>query len=564
MATDQLEAATRDNYRWVALTNTTAAVFMSALDGSIVIISLPAIFRGIHLDPLAPTNITYLLWMIMGYRLVQSVLVVTLGRIGDMYGRVRVYNFGFTVFTVASILLSFDPFAGAAAAQWLIGWRLLQAVGGSMLTANSAAILTDAFPPDRRGFALGFNQVAALAGQFIGLVAGGLLAAWDWRAVFWVNVPVGVFGTIWAYRRLHDNGERHRGRIDWWGNITFAVGLSAILIAITSGIQPRGGHPTGWQSPFVLATLVAGIVLLIAFVVIESRVAEPMIRLSLFRIRAFSAGNTATLAAALAQGGLQFMLIIWLQGIWLPLHGYDYADTPLWAGVFMLPLTAGFLVAGPAAGALSDRFGVRGIASVGMLLFGLSFVGLLLLPINFSYWAFALLIALNGIGSGMFAAPNTSAIMGSVLPGERGVVSGMRATFQNSGTALSIGVFFSLMVVGLAHSLPTALTSGLQDQGVPHAVASQVAVLPPVSTLFAAVLGVNPLEHLLAPSGVLTHLPPENTAAITGREFFPDLISGPFHQGLTVVFGVSVILAVLAGIASLARGRISEGSPAVS
>jgi len=564
MATDQLEAATRDNYRWVALTNTTAAVFMSALDGSIVIISLPAIFRGIHLDPLAPTNITYLLWMIMGYRLVQSVLVVTLGRIGDMYGRVRVYNFGFTVFTVASILLSFDPFAGAAAAQWLIGWRLLQAVGGSMLTANSAAILTDAFPPDRRGFALGFNQVAALAGQFIGLVAGGLLAAWDWRAVFWVNVPVGVFGTIWAYRRLRDNGERHRGRIDWWGNITFAVGLSSVLIAITSGIQPRGGHPTGWQSPFVLATLVAGIALLIAFVVIESRVAEPMIRLSLFRIRAFSAGNTATLAAALAQGGLQFMLIIWLQGIWLPLHGYDYADTPLWAGVFMLPLTAGFLVAGPAAGALSDRFGARGIASVGMLLFGLSFVGLLLLPINFSYWAFALLIALNGIGSGMFAAPNTSAIMGSVRPGERGVVSGMRATFQNSGTALSIGVFFSLMVVGLAHSLPTALTSGLQGQGVPHAVASQVAVLPPVSTLFAAVLGVNPLEHLLAPSGVLTHLPPENTATITGREFFPDLISGPFHQGLTVVFGVSVILALLAGIASLARGRISEGSPAVS
>jgi len=564
MATDQLEAATRDNYRWVALTNTTAAVFMSALDGSIVIISLPAIFRGIHLDPLAPANITYLLWMIMGYRLVQSVLVVTLGRIGDMYGRVRVYNFGFTVFTVASILLSFDPFAGAAAAQWLIGWRLLQAVGGSMLTANSAAILTDAFPPDRRGFALGFNQVAALAGQFIGLVAGGLLAAWDWRAVFWVNVPVGVFGTIWAYRRLRDNGERHRGRIDWWGNITFAVGLSSVLIAITSGIQPRGGHPTGWQSPFVVATLVVGIVLLIAFVVIESRVAEPMIRLSLFRIRAFSAGNTATLAAALAQGGLQFMLIIWLQGIWLPLHGYDYADTPLWAGVFMLPLTAGFLVAGPAAGALSDRFGARGIASVGMLLFGLSFVGLLLLPINFAYWAFALLIALNGIGSGMFAAPNTSAIMGSVLPGERGVVSGMRATFQNSGTALSIGVFFSLMVVGLAHSLPTALTSGLQDQGVPHAVASQVAVLPPVSTLFAAVLGVNPLEHLLAPSGVLTHLPPENTATITGREFFPDLISGPFHQGLTVVFGVSVILALLAGIASLARGRISEGSPAVS
>ncbi|AFM16258.1 arabinose efflux permease family protein [Mycolicibacterium chubuense NBB4] len=558
MTVDERKARTGDNYRWVALTNTTAAVFMSALDGSIVIISLPAIFRGIDLDPLAPANIAYLLWMIMGYRLVQSVLVVTLGRIGDMFGRVRVYNFGFTVFTFASIMLSFDPFHGAAAAQWLIGWRLLQAVGGSMLTANSAAILTDAFPPDRRGFALGFNQVAALGGQFIGLVAGGLLAAWDWRAVFWVNVPVGIFGTVWAYRRLRDNGERHRGRIDWWGNITFAVGLSAVLIAITSGIQPHGDQPTGWNSPFVLGTLTAGVVLLIAFVVIESRVAEPMIRLSLFKIRAFSAGNAAALAAALAQGGLQFMLIIWLQGIWLPLHGYDYAETPLWAGVFLLPLTAGFLVAGPTAGSLSDRFGARGIASAGMALFGLSFVGLLLLPIDFSYWAFAVLIALNGVGSGMFSAPNTSAIMSSVLPGERGVASGMRATFQNSGTALSIGVFFSLMIVGLAASLPGSLSSGLTAQGVPPPVAQQVASLPPVSTLFAAVLGVNPLEHLLEPSGVLTQLPPGNRDAITGREFFPHLISGPFHHGLGVVFGVSIALAVLAGIASLARGRVDR------
>jgi MFS family permease len=559
MATDQLETPTRDNYRWVALTNTTAAVFMSALDGSIVIISLPAIFRGINLDPLAPSNIAYLLWMIMGYRLVQSVLVVTLGRLGDMYGRVRVYNLGFTVFTIASILLSFDPMSGVAAAQWLIGWRLLQAVGGSMLMANSAAILTDAFPPQQRGFALGFNQVAALAGQFVGLVAGGLLAAWDWRAVFWVNVPVGVFGTLWAYRRLRDNGERRPGRIDWWGNITFAVGLSAVLIAITTGIQPHGGRPTGWQNPIVLVTLAAGIMLLVAFVVIESRVAEPMIRLGLFKIRAFTAGNTATLAAALAQGGLQFMLIIWLQGIWLPLHGYDYSDTPLWAGIFMLPLTAGFLIAGPASGALSDRFGARGIASVGMAVFGLSFVGLLLLPIDFPYWAFAVLIALNGIGTGMFAAPNTSAIMGSVLPSERGVVSGMRATFQNSGTALSIGVFFSLMIVGLAGSLPTSLSSGLQAQGVSQSIAEQVAVLPPVATLFAAVLGINPLEHLLAPTGALQHLPSENIATITGREFFPDLISGPFHQGLTVVFVVSIALAVVAGVASLSRGRVDSG-----
>jgi MFS family permease len=547
--------AAADRYKWVVLTNTTAAVFMSALDGSIVIISLPAIFRGIDLDPLAASNIGYLLWMIMGYRLVQSVLVVSLGRLGDMFGRVRIYNSGFTVFTFASIMLSFDPFTGGHAAMWLIGWRVLQATGGSMLTANSAAILTDAFPAERRGFALGFNQVAALAGQFIGLVAGGLLAAWDWRAVFWVNVPVGIFGTIWAYRKLREPaGGGRPGRIDWWGNATFAGGLSAILIAITMGLQPQGGHPTGWHNPVLHLVLATGIVLLIAFVVIESRVADPMVQMGLFRIRAFAAGNAAVLASSLAQGGMQFMLIIWLQGIWLPLHGYDYADTPLWAGIFLLPLTAGFLVSGPVSGTFSDRFGTRGIATAGMVLFGATFIGLLMLPIDFPYWAFAMLIAANGIGSGMFAAPNTSAIMSSVPPEQRGVASGMRATFLNSGTALSIGVFFSLMVAGLSSRLPEAMSSGLIQQGVPPGVAHDVGALPPVATLFSAVLGANPLEHLLAPSGALAALPAANQQVITGSEFFPHLIAGPFQHGLAIVFIASAILAALAAFASLMRG----------
>ena len=415
-----LTERTEQRYRWVALSNTTAAVFMSQLDGSIVIIALPAIFRGIHLDPLAPGNIAYLLWMIMGYRLVQAVLVVTVGRLGDMFGRVRIYNAGFAVFTVASILLSFDPFEGGHGALWLIGWRVLQAIGGSMLTAQSAAILTDAFPADKRGFALGINQVAGLAGMFIGLVAGGLLAALDWRAVFWVNVPVGVFGTLWAYRKLRDTGERHGRRIDWWGNITFAIGLGAILIAVTYGIQPYRRHTMGWTNPAVVALLVGGVVLLVAFVAIESKVAEPLFQLSLFRIRAFAAGNAAGFAVSIARGGLQFMLIIWLQGIWLPLHGYNYSDTPLWCGIFLLPLTAGFLVSGPVAGSLSDRFGARGFATAGMAVFGGSFIGLMLLPVDFGYWAFALLIAANGIGSGMFAAPNSSSIMSSVRPGTAG------------------------------------------------------------------------------------------------------------------------------------------------
>ncbi|HTC70374.1 MAG TPA: MFS transporter [Acidothermaceae bacterium] len=546
--------ATTDRYKWIALSNTTLAVFMSALDGSIVLISLPAIFRGIHLDPLAAGNVTYLLWMIMGYRLIQAVLVVTVGRLGDMFGRVKIYNAGFVVFTAASILLSFDPYRGGHGALWLIAWRVPQAIGGSMLTANSAAILTDAFPRDQRGLALGINQVAALAGQFIGLTAGGLLAAFDWRAVFWVNVPVGVFGTLWAYRKLRDNGERQPGRIDWWGNVTFAVGLGAVLVAITDGIQPYHGHTMSWTNRAVFGLLVGGLILLAAFVVIEKSVRDPMFQLSLFRIRAFTAGNAASLAASIARGGLQFVLIIWLQGIWLPLHGYNYSSTPLWAGIFLLPLTAGFLVSGPIAGFLSDRFGARAFATIGMLVFGASFIGLMLLPINFPYWTFAALIAANGVGSGMFGAPNSSAIMSSVPAKQRGVASGMRSTFQNSGTALSIGAFFSLMIVGLASSLPKTLTNGLQQQGVSHTIAHQVGSLPPVSSLFAAILGVNPIQHLLAPSGALATLPAANQQALTGREFFPNLISGPFHHGLVVVFAVAAVLSLLAAVASLLRG----------
>jgi MFS family permease len=550
-----------EHYRWIALSNTTMAVFMSALDGSIVLIALPAIFRGIHLDPLASGNVLYLLWMIMGYRLIQAVLVVNVGRFGDMFGRVRIYNAGFAVFTFASILLSFDPFRGPGGAEWLIGWRVLQAIGGSMLTANSAAILTDAFPAERRGFALGTNQVAALAGQFIGLVAGGLLAAIDWRAVFWVNVPVGVFGTVWAYRKLRDDGERHRGRIDWWGNLTFALGLGAILIAVTSGIRPYGHHTMGWTNPLVIGLFAGGSLMLLAFAVIETRIAEPMIELGLFRIRAFTAGNVAGLAVSLARGGLQFMLIIWLQGIWLPLHGYKFSETPLWAGIFLLPLTAGFLVAGPIAGTLSDRFGARGFATAGALLFGASFIGLLALPVDFPYPAFALLIAANGVGSGMFASPNSSSIMGSVPARQRGVASGMRATFQNSGTAVSIGVFFSLMIAGLAGSLPQTLGAGLRGQGVAPGVAHHLAGLPPVSSLFAAVLGVNPLEHLLAAGGTLASLPASAQQTITGRAFFPHLIAGPFADGLTVVFSVAAALSLLAAIASLLRGGTPVGQP---
>jgi MFS family permease len=541
-------------YKWVALSNTTLSITMATIDASIVIIAMPAIFRGIGLDPLAPANVTYLLWMIMGYLLVTAVLVVTLGRLGDMYGRVRIYNLGFVVFTLASIALSLDPYTGSQGAIWLIMWRLVQAVGGAMLMANAAAILTDAFPARQRGMALGINQIAGIAGQFVGLLLGGLLAAWWWRAVFWVNVPIGVIGTIWSYLSLREIASTRRARIDWAGNITFALGAGLLLAAITHGIQPYGGHSTGWTSPWVTGGLVTGAALLAAFCVIETRIAEPMFQLGLFKIRAFAAGNAASLLGSIARGGLQFMLVIWLAGIWLPLHGYDFAETPLWAGIYMLPLTTGFLLAGPVSGYLSDRFGPRPFATAGLLVAACAFCGLMLLPVVFPYWVFALLIFGNGIGSGLFASPNTSAIMSSVPARHRGSASGMRATFQNSGMALSIGIFFSLMIVGLAATLPRTLSSGLHAQGVPLAIADHLSHLPPVSTVFAALLGYNPVQHLLAPSGVLATLPAHNVAVLTGNQFFPHLISGPFHHGLIIVFTAAAVMSLVGAGVSLLRG----------
>ncbi|GIG85884.1 MFS transporter [Plantactinospora endophytica] len=546
--------AEHPRYKWIALSNTTLGMLLATINSSIVLISLPAIFNGVHLNPLEPGNVSYLLWMLMGYMLVTAVLVVTLGRLGDMYGRVRIYNAGFALFTVTSVVLSLDPFDGGGGALWLIGWRVLQAVGGSMLMANSAAIITDVFPAKQRGTALGINIVAGIAGSFLGLVLGGLLAEWNWRSIFWVNVPIGLVGTVWAYRSLRETRSRVEGRIDWWGNLTFAVGLTALLAGITYGIQPYGGHTMGWTNPWVLAGLLGGVAVLAAFCLIESRVAEPMFPLRLFRITAFAGGNAASLLGSIARGGLQFMLIIWLQGIWLPLHGYDYERTPLWAGIYLLPLTIGFLAAGPLAGALSDRFGERLFAAGGLLVMAASFAGLLLVPSDFDYWVFAALVFLNGLGGGLFAAPNTAMIMSSVPAKLRGAASGMRATFQNAGMVLSIGVFFSLMVAGLARSLPQTLETGLTAQGVPESAAHSIAELPPVGTLFAAFLGYNPIQQLLGPQ-ILDALPAANAETLVGRSFFPNLISAPFHDGLTIVFWLAIAMAVVGAVASLIAPR---------
>ncbi|MHB1585051.1 MAG: MFS transporter, partial [Acidimicrobiales bacterium] len=539
---------------------------MATIDMSIVLIALPDIFRGIGIDPLRPGNSFYLLWMILSFMVVTSVLVVSLGRLGDMYGRVKMYNLGFAVYTFFSLLLTVTWMSGAAAAIWLVVMRVFQGVGAAFLIANSSAILTDAFPEDQRGMALGINQVAGISGSFLGLVLGGLLGPIAWRLVFLVSVPIGLFGTIWAYRKLREVPRRERGQIDWPGNVTFALGLICLMIGITYGIQPYGGHTMGWTSPLVLGTLSAGAVLLAVFALIETKVAEPMFRLALFRIRAFSAGSLSTLLASIGRGGLMFMLIIWLQGIWLPEHGYDFARTPLWAGIYMLPLTAGFLLAGPASGILSDRFGARPFASGGMLAAAASFGLLELLPIDFSYWAFALLLLLNGLAMGAFAAPNRAGVMNSLPPEHRGVGSGMNSTFQNAAQVLSIGIFFTLMIVGLASSLPGALYHGLVAHGVPRVDAARVSHLPPVSTLFAAFLGYSPIAHLVG-GGVLAHVSTAQRHVLTGRGFFPSLISGPFRNGLHTAFDFSIVACLVAAGASWLRGgryvyRPAEATPA--
>jgi MFS family permease len=540
-------------YKWIALSNTTLGVLMATINASILLIALPDIFRGIGVNPLQPGNTSLLLWLLMGYLVVTAVLVVSFGRLGDIFGRVRMYNLGFALFALFSVLLSVTWLHGTAAAWWLIAMRILQGVGGAMLLANSSAILTDAFPTHQRGLALGLNQVAAIGGSFIGLVLGGILGPLDWRLVFLVSVPFGVIGTIWSYRKLRELGIRKPARLDWWGNVTFGAGLIAALVGITYGIQPYGTHVMGWTSPLVITLIGGGVALLAVFAVIESRVTDPMFRLSLFKIRPFTAGNLASLLSSLGRGGLMFILIIWLQGIYLPIHGFSFSQTPLWAGIAMLPLTAGFLLAGPVSGWLSDRFGARAFATGGMVIAAASFVLLERLPVNFIYWQFALILLLNGIGMGLFASPNRAGIMNSLPPEQRGVGAGMSATFQNSATVLSIGIFFSLIILGLAGTLPHALTHGLIAQGLPQADAARIGALPPVSIMFAALLGFNPIQTLLGHA--LTKLPASHVAFLTGHKFFPSLISAPFEHGLAIAFDFAVAACLIAALASLLRGR---------
>ncbi|MCL6547851.1 MAG: MFS transporter [Alicyclobacillus sp.] len=530
---------------------------MASLNQSILIIALPVIFNGLRVNPLAPDQTGLLLWVLLGFNIATTVLLVMFGRLSDMFGRVRLYNLGFLVFTLGSLLASLTWNTGTRGELELIVFRLIQGIGGGFLFSNSAAILTDAFPENQRGLALGLNQIAAIGGGIVGLLVGGVIAGTGhWRWIFLVNVPIGVIGTVWAYIALREIDRRPvKQRLDIWGNLTLTAALLGIMLGLTYGIMPYRQHSMGWSNPWVIAGLAGGVLMLGVFVLVERSAEAPLFNLRLFRIWPFTAGNLSGLLASLARGGLQFMLVIWLQGIYLPMHGVAYTDTPLIAGLYTIPQMAGFLVAGPVSGMLSDRFGARTFATLGMLVTALGFWLLATLPVDFNQWVFWLYLFIIGIGMGMFSSPNSAAIMNALPAKHRGVGSGMRSTFNNAGSMFSMGLFFTIMIAGLAQKLPEALETGLAAHGVPEAVAHQVAQLPPTASLFAALLGYNPLQTLLHQMRALPLMSAAQVKFVTGSTFFPSLIGPPFMHGLRLTFIVSLIMSLVAALVSALRGK---------
>ncbi len=543
---------------------------MATINQTILLISLPDIFRGINMSPVAPGNFQYLLWILLGFNIVTATLLLTFGRLSDMFGRIRLFNMGFAIFTIGSVLLYFTPvkiISPQMSAQYMIIGRFIQGFGAAFLFSNSAAILTDAFPARERGTALGINSIAAIGGSFIGIILGGVLAIFDWRYVFLVSVPVGILGTIWSYLKLKDTSTRDRKqRIDYVGNLLFAGGLTLILIGIIYGLLPYGSSTMGWHNPLVLMAFGIGGASMVAFPLVELKVAYPMFRMSLFKLRAFSMGNFAGLLSAMARGGVMIMLIILLQGIWLPLHGYSFKVTPFWAGIYMVPMTIGFMVMSPIGGKLSDKFGAKFLATLGMGIVAVAFFALTLLPYMFDYTWFAITLFVMGVGNGLFAAPNAAAIMNSVPSETRGVSSGMRATLMNTGMTISIGMFFAVVITALSGGLPGAFATSLSKAGATSLI-PEFQHIPPTIAIFSAFLGINPVSSILSnlPSSVTSQLSSGLISTLETKTWFPHAIAPAFMGALHVAFYIGMALAIVAGITSYMRGGIyihEENNPA--
>ena len=542
-------------YKWTALSNVAIASLMGSINMTIVMIALPAIFNGIHIDPL--NSFQYLLWILMGYGLVTATLLLSFGRISDMYGRVKMFRLGFLIFSLASVLLYLTPSTGDLGALEIIIFRIIQATGSALFMANSAAILTDAFPPNERGKALGINMVAVISGSFFGLILGGILAVFNWRYVFLVSVPFGLIGTVWSYYKLKELSiQAVKTKIDLWGNLTFVTGITLILVGVTYGLIPYGNNPMGWSNPWVIASLILGLISLILFPVVENRVESPMFRLDLFKNRSFTYANLAGLMGALGRGGMMFMLILLLQGIWLPLHGYSYESTPFWAGIYMLPLTVGIIIMGPLSGILSDKYGPRWIATGGMIIVTISFLLLAALPYNFNYIEFGLALLLMGIGGGMFGSPNSASIMNSVPPEDRGVASGMMYTIMNTAMTASMAIFFTIVIVGITQRFPDAMTSSLASIGAVN-LAPVLSNIPPTAALFSAFLGYNPVDAILSslPASFVAHIPQSTLTQLTGTTWFPQTLANAFIPSLRTSFYIGAILSAIGAILSALRGE---------
>ncbi|MEM0097206.1 MAG: MFS transporter [Conexivisphaerales archaeon] len=541
-------------YKWIVLTNTTLGIIMSSMNMYIVLISLPTIFRGLSINPFFPGEFVYLLWILMGYSIVLATVLVFFGRISDMYGRARVYTWGFIIFTISSVLLSLIPSdSGNSGALMLIIFRVIQAVGGGLLMVNSTALLTDAFPSNERGRALGLNQISFVVGSFLGLILGGLLAGYDWHLIFVVNIPFAVTGMVWSIFKLKRTAGTGAISLDIVGNLTLATGLLAISLGLTYALMPYGNSSMGWENPWVIAMFPVGALMFLIFIFNERKVKAPLFDLSLFKIRAFSYGSIALFLNSLAVGAIMFLVTIWLQGIYLPLHGFTYTETPFWAGVYMLPMLVGTVIMGPIGGSLTDKYGARAFATIGMIIIACMLFALTLLPYNFNLELFEVILFITGLGSGLFSAPNTTAIMNSLRSSERGAGNGVRMTFSNVGSTISMAMFFTIAITVFSIYLPSHIYSTAVSYGLPAQIATFLSNLPPSGLLFAAFLGINPASAL--PTSIAGDLPSKVITILDSHTFLPSVLGPTFIIGLRFSIYIAVVLVLIGAIFSYMRGK---------